>query len=206
MRRWTYMAITGLIVLAFILIVFSKMFGGGKSNSELRENDLKRMQDAVEVINSMDIDMMVFGRDMQGEGMKNLTYRRIYDFTVEALDIGNYPEFYTRMIVINDVTEELFISDEQWAEIKRLVYEDDFYLVVLGPGKFEQMKEAGIIPDLPSSSAKSTIVWKGGAASMPGFADNPELVPYYVEKDLSEEDVPAYTMIMELSTKQIFWS
>ena len=43
---------------------------------------------------------------------------------------------------------------------------------------------------------------------MPGFADNPELVPFYVEQDMpnKDEQLLAYTMIMELSTHDLYFN
>ena len=43
---------------------------------------------------------------------------------------------------------------------------------------------------------------------MPGFSDNPELVPFYVEQDMpnKDEQLLAYTMIMELSTHDLYFN
>ena len=43
---------------------------------------------------------------------------------------------------------------------------------------------------------------------MERVADNPELVPFYVEQDMpnKDEQLPAYTMIMELSTHDLYFN
>ena len=194
-------AVMGLVIL---LIIAVSIIGGGKDKNGVKENHIKRMQEACDKLNDRNVDIMVFGDDFMPPA--NLKYRRVYGLDDSSLDYGRNRSASYRMLVINDPKGELNIPEDNWALIAEKMKANNFYLVILSPNKFGIMQAFGIISSPPTHGTKSMIIWNSGRNREPGFADNPELVPYYVEEDLQPEQIPGYTMIMELSTYDRFWT
>lgn len=206
-RRYGFVALAALIVMGGILILFTVVFGGGKDKNGTKDNHYKRMDEACANVNSRNLDIMVYGKDFAPPA--SFKYRGVtgFDDYSLALNKDGHNNCSAHMLIINDPNNELFITEDQWMQIKALVDQGDFYLVVLGD-KFGIMSAVGLIDTHPKAGTRSTIIWNKGKSSAPGFADNPELVPFYVEQDLTNKDeqLPGYTMIMELSTHDIYWT
>ncbi len=206
-RRYGFWALAALIVMGGTLIIFTIIFGGGKDKNGTKDNHYKRMQEACDSVNSRNLDIMVYGKDFAPP--ENFKYRTVTGFDDYSLALGTdgHSNCSAHMLVINDPNNELFITQDQWTQIKSLLDMNNFYLVVLGD-KFGIMSAVGIIDTLPTAGTRSTIIWNGGKGERPGFADNPELVPFYVEQDMpnKDEQLLAYTMIMELSTHDLYFN
>ena len=206
-RRYGFWALAALIVMGGTLIIFTIIFGGGKDKNGTKDNHYKRMREACDTVNSRNLDIMVYGKDFAPPD--NFKYRTVtgFDDYSLALSKDGHNNCSAHMLVINDPNNELFITQDQWMQIKSLLDMNNFYLVVLGD-KFGVMSAVGIIDTLPKAGTRSTIIWNGGKSRVPGFSDNPELVPFYVEQDMpnKDEQLLAYTMIMELSTHDLYFN
>ena len=201
-RRWSMYALMSLVVLAFMLICFVKIFGSDKDDEKIRQNQMKMVESAAETINSRNLDVMYIGADLGAPS--NFRARKVYNFNEESLETVDSPAGHVgHMIIINDPKGDLFISDDQWATLSELRANYGYYIVYFGNAKFEKMKEVGLISSIPSSTVKSMIIW--GNSSAPGFADDTALIPSKVLRSLSAEQVPVYAMIMELSTYERYW-
>ncbi|MBO7565325.1 MAG: hypothetical protein J6T40_10875 [Clostridiales bacterium] len=202
-RRWSMYALMSLIVVAFMVFCFVKIFGSDKDDEKVRQTQMKRVEEAADMLNSRNLDVMYIGADLGAPS--NFRARHIYNFEYESLENADSPAGHVgHMIIINDPTGDLFISDDQWSTLSELRVNYGYYIVYFGNAKFEKMKEAGLISSIPSSTVKSMIVW--GSSSAPGFADDTALIPSKVLRSLSAEQVPVYAMIMELSTYERYWN
>ena len=202
-RRWSMYILMSLVVLAFMLICFVKIFGSNKDDEKIRQNQMKMLESAAETINSRNLDVMYIGADLGAPS--NFRARKIYNFNAESLETPDSPAGHVgHMIIINDPKGDLFIADDQWAALSELKASYGYYVVYFGNAKFEKMKEVGLIPSIPSTTVKSVITW--GNTCAPGFADDTALIPSKVLRSLSAEQVPVYAMIMELSTYERYWN
>ena len=195
-RRWNAYALMGIVSIVFLMFVLAALFKAGGDNKESHERHWKRMEGFISTVEDLNWDIMYMGADLGTP--ESFHVRKIYG--VGDISGGQAKKGANgKLIVINDPKGELNMSVEMWKELYTLWDEQGCRIAYLGTRQIDNMKEAGF----PVDKSKKSFYYSP-KASAPGFADDSQLVPFYVEQDISKDCVPVYTMICEIATKEIY--
>jgi hypothetical protein len=129
--------------------------------------------------------------------------------TVNSLNITSSPGCQGHILILNDINGSLFLSDEDLTAIAGLLKDHGYRIVYLGTSKFQWLVEAGIISSIPPEGTKSVITWYDSSNiqnTRNGIADDTIDLPQLVEQSIRPEQVPVYTLIMELGLRDIYWT
>ena len=191
-----------LVVPLFLIIMGVIISNDLKNNSPeaVLGRQSAQMEQKVEEFNARGLDVMFFG--MNPNGPSNLHARAIYSLADEALYSGTATG--GRMIVMNDMKGNLIVTGDDFAKISDLVDNEGFFFVYLGDSKYGLMQQAGLIDNEPAEGTMSLLMH--GNMSAPGFADENLTMPYLLQQELPEDELPVYNMILEMLSKQIYWN
>jgi hypothetical protein len=113
------------------------------------------------------------------------------------------------MIILYDPNDEYYLTPEQTEVLKELYETENYRIVAVGKGKIRMLESVGLCKEGTAEKYNSAMVWKdrsGNDNGTPGIADSKELVPYSVEQETDPQYIPAYALMMELGTKEIYWN
>ena len=140
----------------------------------------------------------------------NLIVRQIYGFQHDTVfGIAARPGCSGHMIIINDQHGTVNIDSTQLKDLASRVKEDGVVLVYLGDAKLSTFNQADIGPGagnpLNPSEIKSFIVCDHGRTRYAGVADDTLYLPgIQIEQNLTEEQIPVYSLIMKFEKTQLY--
>lgn len=204
-KRLTMTLVFAAILIGFVVwMTWVAVRDVGRKNRIWREQAQKVTQ-AADFVNDRKVDIMVYGDEWKGP--KNLVCRMIYDLNDGTL-IGDesVPEHNSHMIVINDQSGTVDLSE---TVMKRLLYylkNDSYILVYLGSAQIQKFQDAGLFFDVYPPYTKSLIFWNRGASYEIGFADDPTLLPEVVREQVERSRFPALMMVMKMAQNKRYFS
>ena len=200
--------IAGILIVVIGYIVFNRINGDSKKETVI-ENQVGIVQTAAEHINNRDFDIMFYGDELGAPD--NLIVRRIYGFQHDTVfGVAARPNCTGHMIIINDQHGTVNIDPTQLNDLVARVKEDRVVLVYLGDAKLDMFDRVDIGPgsyathNPDGGEVKSFIVCGGGHTKYTGVADDDQYLPGQLRQYLAEEQIPVYSMIMNLDKTQTY--
>ena len=204
-HRWTMYAIIfgGSVLIVFLLMM--KIFG---TKADRRESAWNYFNDYVQKVNDRNYDIMYYGSEM---GLPvEAKFRRIFNFEDYTIESEDSPKNHVgHIIILYDPNDEYFLTEEQAQVVADLYENQGFRVVAVGDGKIRMLENAGIVDTGTADKYDSFMTWRDGAngkKTAPGIADSNELVPREVEEEIDPKYVPAYALVMELGSKELYWN
>ena len=137
-------------------------------------------------------------------------FRRIFNFEDYTIESEDSPKNHVgHILILYDPNDEYFLTEEQAQVIADLYENRGFRIVAIGAGKIRMLENAGVFDTGTADKYNSVMTWRDGAngtKTAPGIADSNELVPREVEEEIDPKYVPAYALVMELGTKDLYWN
>ena len=204
-RLWLFMAIVGFVGMLVAMIFMAQIFGDKESKRDRAWNYVK---DYAEKVNDRNYDIMYYGSEM---GLPvNFKARRIFNFEDFSIESEDAPEGHVgHLLILFDPYDEYFLSDDQVAVISDLYETHGFRIIAIGDGKIRMLENGGLLEQGTAEKYDSVMFWKKsdkGRSTAPGIADGNELVPYEVEQEIDKKYVPAYQLLIELGSKDLYWN
>ncbi len=204
-HRWTLYAIIVGGSFLILLLLLSKVFGTKKDR---RERAWNYFNDYVEKVNDRNYDIMYYGSEMGLPVEANL--RRIFNLEDYNIESEDSPKNHVgHIFILYDPNDEYFLTEDEAQIIADLYENKGFRIVAIGDGKIRMLENAGIIDPGTTEKYDSIMFWKdgpNGRKTAPGIADSRELVPREVKEEIDPKYVPAYALMMELGTKDLYWN
>ncbi len=150
----------------------------------------------IENINDRNYDVMYYGN--QVELPEELEARRLTQLSSDYIDAAPAGTHYVgKFIIINDPKGEVYLSAEHWKMLFKLYNENTNVIIAyIGTTQFQAMQTAGFDIDtysIPDLSQCHGIVY--GKSISYTAADNAELLPYAIEKELPMDQRYFYRLI-----------
>ncbi|MCR5059174.1 MAG: hypothetical protein K6A81_11230 [Clostridiales bacterium] len=204
-HKWTWYAIIGGVSALILFVLLAKIFG---TKEDRRERAWNYFNDYVEKVNDRNYDIMYYGSEM---GLPvEAKFRRIFNFEDYTIESEDSPKNHVgHILILYDPNDEYFLTEEQAQVIADLYENRGFRIVAIGDGKIRMLENAGVFDTGTADKYNSVMTWRNGAngsKSAPGIADSNELVPREVEEEIDPKYVPAYALVMELGTKDLYWN
>ncbi len=205
MRRVSVIMLITLIFIAATVTIVAKLLTDDRTPEEIRQQNIEYVEKYVSDFNAKNLDVMFYGMDPAEVAPPTLKARQI-DNIEDAQYSGS--GFSGRMLVVCDQRSNLIIQPEQMKLINQMIDGGNFYFVYLGDIKLDMLKEAGIVSGQTPAGMKSVLEYKsstrrGGANAI---ADECLLLPIAIRTGgLSDDELPVYSFIVEMATKELYW-
>ena len=199
--------IAGILIMVVGYYVFTRNNGDNLREKTL-ENQFAIAAKAADYVNDKNFDIMCYGDELGAPD--NLIVRQIYGFQHDTVfGIAARPGCSGHMIIINDQHGTVNIDSTQLKDLASRVKEDGVVLVYLGDAKLSTFNQADIGPGagnpLNPSEIKSFIVCDHGRTRYAGVADDTLYLPgIQIEQNLTEEQIPVYSLIMKFEKTQLY--
>ncbi|MBR4819839.1 MAG: hypothetical protein IKX04_00195 [Clostridiales bacterium] len=204
-RRTLYATLGAAAALLIGMLILFKVMG---SPGDSRTRAWNYFNGYVDKVNERNYDIMYYGSEM---GLPvEAKFRRIFNFEDYTIESEDSPKNHVgHILILYDPNDEYFLTEEQAQVIADLCENRGFRIVAIGAGKIRMLENAGIIEAGTAEKYDSIMTWKRdakGKMTAPGIADSNELVPREVEEEIDPKYVPAYALVMELGTKELYWN
>lgn len=199
-KFYIYTIPLALLLVVVVIAIFIKGIGGSVPLS--RQDQWDYYNSYVERVNDRNYDIMFY--KTVSNGPETLNAR-----TINTLNAPSSPGCQGQILILNDINGSLYLSDDELATIADLIENHGWRVIYLGTSKFSQLVDAGIISSIPPEGTASMIVWYDSSnvrCTQTGIADDTVDLPQMVEQSLRPEQVPVYTLFMELGLRDIYWS
>ena len=207
MERSKFMLYATLVTALLVVVVIVIAVKGVGSVAPLTlEDQWEYTREYTDKVNDRNYDIMFFRTVPNGPD--NLRARTVNTLNPQALNTPG-TSYSGHMLILNDVNGGLFLSDSDLASIHDLLVNYGYTVVYLGTNQMQQLVNADIISSLPPEGCASVIVWydhSGVRSTRNGIADDPQKLMPLVEQQIRPEQVPVFTLIMELGTMDLYWS
>lgn len=196
-REWAVKWLIGVLIAMVLLMLAVKGFGIGIPDQK------QQFQRSVDYVNDQNYDVMYYGVAI--DLPEGLNIRRISYLTDNVFDDQRYnmSQYSGKMLIINDPNGSLNITPDQWGLVHSLYENKDYIVVYLGTDQFSNMELAGF-DHINNTSAKS-VIYSGNMIDT-GFADSREYLPYRIEKELTDEQIPVYSAIAAIGMREIYFN
>lgn len=191
-----------ILVVFFVWIIGVAISDLGRRDRIWKEK-AKHVTDAVEYVNSRNLDIMYYGEELKGP--EALKIRKIDSLQDKDL-VGpeDLPEYDGRVLIINDPNGTLPLEKEDWSKIQTLLRHEEYTVIYFGSEQLPVMQEMGFFFDVYPKTTRSIIFWDDGKKYEVGFADNPLLIPEVVREQLTPERKAIFTAIMKIASEKYF--
>ena len=193
-------ALLGVIII-FVAFVYCDQRNPEERNQKTIENQTGIVEAAVSELNAKGFDIMYFGEELNAPS--SLIARKVYDFEKNTV-FGPYARLDNRghMIIINDPSGSVALKNQQLHDLVERVKQDNVILVYLGNNLTSMLDKEGIGPGM--ASCNSFMVAKKYNAVYSGVADDTSYLPHQLSQTLTPEQIPVYTLIMNLIKSQTY--
>ena len=204
-RRILYATIGAAAALLIGMLILFKVMG---SPGDSRTRAWNYFNGYVDKVNERNYDIMYYGSEM---GLPvEAKFRRIFNFEDYTIESEDSPKNHVgHILILFDPRDEYFLTEEEAQVIADLYENRGFRIVAIGDGKIRMLENAGVFDTGTADKYNSVMTGRDGAngtKSAPGIADSNELIPREVEEEIDPKYVPAYALVMELGTKDLYWN
>ncbi len=204
-RRKYFIAIIVAIVALIIILVVGNFFKNSKSRED---KDQSYVGNYAQKVNDRNYDIMYFGGDL---GLpENFRARKIFNFEDYSIESSDAPAGHIgHIIILYDPADEYYLTAEQAEQLRNLYETRSFRIIAVGSGKIRVLETVGLCSAGSADRYTSLMLWKdasGDPSIQAGIADHKELVPVSVEQQIDAKCIPAYSMLIELGSKDIYWT
>ena len=205
MHRFTFYAIAGGLSLLLILLIIVNL--GGSKESQ-KERGWKYVKNYAQQVTDRNYDIVYYGDDL---GLpQEFRARKVLDINEYSIESDAAPANHEgHIIILYDPNDTCFMTDEQIQYLKDGYENGHYRIIAVGRGKIRLLEDAGLCSIGTSDKANSVLVWKntsGGTSTAPGIADDRSLIPHSIEEDIDPGSIPAYCLMMDLGTKELYWN
>ena len=205
MHRYTFYAIAGGLSLLLVLLIIVN-FGGSKESQ--RDRGWKYVKNYAQQITDRNYDIICFGDDL---GLpQEFRVRQVLDLNEYSIESDAAPNNHVgHIIILYDPNDTHFLTEDQVQYLKGGYESGDFRIIAVGAGKIRMLENAGLCSSGTADTTSSIMLWKnhsGATNSYPGIAGDRSLIPQSIEAEIDPKSIPAYSLMMELGTKELLWS
>lgn len=189
------------VIIIFVLFVVCDQKSTDERKEEMVGNQTDIVNACVEDINTKGFDIMYYGEDLRAPS--SLIVRRVYGFQHDTVfGPAARKECRGHMIIINDPYGRVVIDNDQIHDLADRVKKDQVIFVYLGTNLASRFDQEGI--GAGATSSKSFLVNKKLQSVFDGIADDTAFIPSPLSQTLSEEQIPVYALIMNLSKNSAY--
>lgn len=199
-------AATIVTALTVVVVIVVALKGVGGVVPLTLEDQWEYTRDYTQKVNDHNYDIMFYMT--MPNGPDNLQARTVYSLDPQVLSTPGV-NYNGHLLILNDISGTLFLSESDLDAIHVLLTDYGCRVIYLGTNQFQQLYQADIISSVPPEGAASVMVWydhSGVRSTRSGIADDPAKLMPLVEQEIRPDQVPVFTLIMELGTMDLYWS